>query len=172
MPAMIQRDPIARSRARLFGLANRLWAENPAAKSKELHMLVGGITGKESIKELSAAEFAEVNKELEARLAARGIPTRSPTAEKSKNPEKCGGVTSAQQSKIFRLMYLLIDCDEHPDKSTLGPRLCGIIKRQFGIDAGVRNPFAWMGSEEGHRLIEILKGYVESAERKGVGQSE
>lgn len=164
MPAIAQHDPIARSRAKLYALANRLWQESPATKNEELHILVGGITGKDSIKELNAAEFAEVNKELEARLSARGIPARSTTTAKAKHPEKRGGVTSAQQSKIFRLMYLLIDCDEKPDKSSLGPRLCGIIKRQFGIDSGVRNPFAWMGAEEGHRLIEILKGYVESAE--------
>lgn len=77
-------------------------------------------------------------------------------------------MSEGQKGKIWYLMYQLIGCDIKPVTATEGERLCGIIKKELHIDCIPAEPFAWMSFEDGNRLIEILKKYVKSAERKAM----
>ena len=75
-------------------------------------------------------------------------------------------MTEGQQRKVWHLMYKLSEFDAAPSSATKGERLCGIIKRELSIDASANKPFMWLGFEEGNKLIEVLKNYVKSAQRK------
>ena len=105
----------------------------------ELHILVSGVTGKDSIKELSYQEAMAVIKRLEDLQGGTAAP--KPSSRKPKeHSQRPGGVTSGQQKKIWALMYEL----KKRDKS----------------------PFAWLTFSQGNTLIEVLKGYLKSLERK------
>ncbi|MEG0803840.1 MAG: regulatory protein GemA, partial [Pygmaiobacter sp.] len=125
----------------------------------ELHQLVTGITGKMSIKALDASEATAVISELDKRL-----PSSAGTPRAKKRPKfyttTPGGVTPAQQDKIWALMFELKKFDLQSSEAALGGRLCGIIKRQFGMDAAVKQPFRFLSFEQGSELIEILKQYA------------
>ena len=45
-------------------------------------------------------------------------------------------------------------------------RLLGAIEKILGITASKSDPFRWINFDDGTRLIEQLKRYVRSAERK------
>ena len=62
-------------------------------------------------------------------------------------------------------MYNLADYDAKRSKATLGERLCGIIKRELHVDASPKQPLQWLSYQQTGRLIEILKGYVATAQR-------
>ena len=66
-------------------------------------------------------------------------------------------------------MYELKKQDLSENNASLGDRICRIIKKELKIDAIAREPFAWLDFGQGNKLIEILKKYVESAERKKRG---
>ena len=105
----------------------------------ELHILVSGVTGKDSIKELSYQEAMAVIKRLEDLQGGTAAP--KPSSRKPKeHSQRPGGVTSGQQKKIWALMYELKKSD--------------------------KNPFAWLTFSQGNTLIEVLKGYLKSLERK------
>ena len=40
-------------------------------------------------------------------------------------------------------------------------------KKELGMDAVAKSPFAWVTFAQGNKLIEMLKRYAESAKRKG-----
>jgi hypothetical protein len=63
-------------------------------------------------------------------------------------------------------MYQLQSYDQVPSATPLGERLCAIIKKEFGIDAGTQTPFIWMDFKAGNKLLEVLKGYVSTAKKK------
>lgn len=131
----------------------------------ELHVLVGSLTGKESIKSLTYKEACEVIARLET---LQGNASPKPKGRKSKEHEsRTGGVTSGQQKKIWALMYELKKYDAVPNTVQLGDRLCAVIKKELKADAAVKNPFAWITFAQGNQLIEILKGYVASARKRG-----
>ena len=122
----------------------------------ELHVLVSSVTGKDSIKELSYLE------DLQGGTVAPKPSSRKPK-EHSQRP---GGVTSGQQKKIWALMYELKKRDKSPNELPLGDRLCAVIKKELHVDAIAKNPFAWLTFSQGNTLIEVLKGYLKSLERK------
>ena len=53
-------------------------------------------------------------------------------------------------------MYRLQDAS--PSKAPLGDRLCAIIKKELGMDAFPKDPFAWISYKDGNKLVEVLKG--------------
>ena len=127
--------------------------------NEDLHALVNSVCGKGSLKELTNSDYAAVIKELQNRAGTSGNYQK-----KSKGNAK--GMTEGQERKIWRLMYELEGLS--PSSVALGERLCGIIKKEFKIDATSKNPLAWFSFSNASRMIEILKRYVSSAERKAM----
>jgi hypothetical protein len=134
-----------------------------------LHQLVEGITEKSSVAALTYKEGNEVIAELIQRMKFSHLP---PAPPKKRKPKKCeevpGGMTEGQQRKVWSLMYELKKFDSQPSVATLGERLCGIIKRQFNIDAMAQKPFQFLRREDGNKLIEILKSYCGNAETRHI----
>ena len=85
----------------------------------------------------------------------------------SKSKGNSKGMTEGQERKIWRLMYELQELS--PSSAALGERLCGIIKKEFKIDATSKSPLAWFSFNDASKMIEILKRYVSSAEKKAKG---
>lgn len=151
---------------KIYAIGNALGIKASGSGGDELHTLVGGVTGKDSIKSLTYKEACAVIARLEELQGKTASP--KPRSQKPKgHKSRPGGVTAGQQKKIWALMYELKKYDEVPNDVQLGDRLCKVIKKEFGGDAIAKNPFAWITFEQGNNLIEILKGYVASAARKG-----
>ena len=74
-----------------------------------------------------------------------------------------GHTSEGQRRKVWALMYRLQDAS--PSKAPLGDRLCAIIKKELGMDAFPKDPFAWIGYKDGNKLVEVLKGYVKTAQK-------
>ena len=103
-----------------------------------LHELVEGMTGKKSIKALTYGEACKVIGELEGRQG-------TPTPRKSGKPLRKtapGHTSEGQRRKVWALMYRLQDAS--PSKAPLGDRLCAIIKKELGMYAFPKDPFAWI----------------------------
>lgn len=83
-------------------------------------------------------------------------------------------MSDGQRRKVWRLMYQLEELDDKPSSAKLGDRLCGIIKKELHIDCTSKQPFRWLTYQQGSKLIEKLKKYVENAQRRkgGVGRKE
>lgn len=151
---------------KIYAIGNALGITSSGSGEDELHTLVGGVTGKDSIKSLTYQEACAVIARLEELQGKTASP--KPGNRKTKEHEsRPGGVTSGQQKKIWALMYELKKYDEVPNDVQLGDRLCAVIKKELGADAIAKNPFAWISFEQGNNLIEILKGYVKSAGKRG-----
>ena len=146
---------------KIYAIARGIGISKPGNKEDELHILVYGLTGQTSIRELSRREASTVLARLEA-LQGSAPPSRRGKS----HPSKPGGVTSAQQKKIWALMYELQKYDKEPSQAPIGDRLCAVIKKELKVDAIARTPFVWLNGEQGGQLIEALKRYVESARRK------
>lgn len=131
-----------------------------ADRQDALHDLIAGMTGKNSVKELSYAEACRVIGELEARQGTPpprkgGRPLRKTTP---------GRVSEGQQRKIWALMYQLAEAS--PSTAQLGDRLCAIIKKTLGVEAFPAAPFAWVDYKGANKVIEALKGYVANARKR------
>lgn len=149
---------------KIYTIANALGISDFRADEDELHVLVSGLTGKVSIKELTYKEANNVIKRLEE-LQGKSASQRPKTSTKE-HKSRPGGVTSGQQKKIWALMYELKKYDRTPNDVQLGDRLCAVIKKEFHADAIAKNPFAWISFEQGNDLIETLKRYVANEKRK------
>lgn len=150
---------------KIFAIGHALGIAGSGSGEDELHVLVDGMTGKDSVKALTYAEAGEVITRLEE-LQGKPASPRPYRKRPVEHSEKPGGVTSGQQKKIWALMYELKKYDAVPNSISLGDRLCGIIKKELGMDAAAKDPFAWCTYKQGNQLIETLKGYVASAKRK------
>lgn len=151
----------------IYALAGSLNMVEHGSHDDTLHELVQGMSGKASVKALTKTEADTILAELRSRMKMhnRVAPLTNKRPQRKK-PEIAGGVTSAQQNKCWRLMYELERCDAAPSQASTGARLCGIIKRQFGVDAAVQQPFRFLRFAQGRELIEILKQYVDTAALK------
>ena len=143
---------------KIYGLAKNAGMSGKQG-NEDLHALVAAVCGKDSLKELTNSDYAAVIKELQKRADTSGDYQK-----KSKGNAK--GMTEGQERKIWRLMYELEELS--PSSAVLGDRLCGIIKKEFKIDATSKNPLAWFSFSDASRMIEILKRYVSSSERKAM----
>lgn len=156
---------------RIYGMGAVIGIVDSGSKDDMLHSLVSDITGKDSIRKLNDEEYKTVVKELLTRLRTTNLQP-PPHPSKAKRTKKynsvTGGVTEGQQRKIWYLMYQLQGCDRSICTSSLGDRLCGIIKREIKIDATPKKPLQWLDYQQGNKLIEILKKYVSSAEHKAM----
>jgi len=152
----------------IYATAGALGIVERGNPQDNLHLLVEGMTGKASVKDLTAAEAAEVIKELQKRQGGAAPPRRS----RKTHTERPGGATSGQQRKVWALMYQLEAADTGPSSAPVGERLCGIIRKELHLSAVPRQPFAWVTFKACEKLIEVLKQYVKNAgERKVVGDA-
>lgn len=151
---------------KIYVIGNALGITAKSGREDELHALVAGMTGKDSIRELSYREAAAVIGRLEELQENTGSPKPLVSGKKKEHPSRPGGVTGGQQRKIWALMYELKKHDAQPNTAQLGDRLCAVIKKELGVDAIAKAPFRWLTFKQGNNLIEILKGYVASLERK------
>lgn len=153
---------------KIYAIGHALGIVASGTGEDELHIMVAGITGKSSIKDLTYKEACSVINRLEE---LQGTPASPKPSRKGgrEHPERQGGVTSGQQKKIWALMYDLKKYDIVANDVALGDRLCKILKKEMNIDALAKNPFIWMDFAQGNKLIEILKKYVASARKKGQG---
>lgn len=136
---------------------------------EDRHTLTFGLTGKESLTELNASETKAVIHELMERmkLQNRAAPPEPRKVSKEKPRAVPGMMTAEQQSLAWRLVYRLQELDTAPNKATVAERMCGAIKKELGITAVPgANIFKWVSFEDGSNLIEKLKRYVRSAERR------
>ncbi len=157
---------------RIYGMGSALGLlENDNHRNDLLHTLIYGLTGKDSVKKLNDSEYKIVVNELATRITKSQSslpPNRAKARKTKKHQDTAKGMTEGQQRKVWYLMYKLAECDVNPSTDTLGKRLCGIIKKELHIDAVPDKPFVWLGFDEGSKLIEVLKVYVKSAERKAM----
>lgn len=148
---------------KIYAISGALGMTQQGNREDELHLLVTGLTGKESVKELTYREAQTVIARLSQIQGSQAPPK---TKRDRKHPSRPGGVTSGQQKKIWALMYELQKYDEAPSAVSLGDRLCAVIKKELKVDAIARVPFAWLDFEQGSQLIEALKKYIESTRKK------
>ncbi len=137
--------------------------------------LICGLTGKESTKELTDKETESVIGELRKRCGSvPSVPIppekRNPKAYKPAVP---GMMTTEQQSLAWRYIYRLRELDEKPrlhddgTPVTPGERMAGAIYKVCGITTkSGENIFKWVSFKDGEKLIEKLKQYVNTAEKK------
>ena len=132
------------------------------------HSLIYSITGKESTTELTPGETKSVIHELTERLKLKNrsepLHTRKP---KTYNAPVAGMMTPEQQSLAWRLVYRLKELDSSPKSASAGERMAGAIKKELGITTVPgKDIFRWVSFDDGSKLIEKLKMYVRSAERR------
>lgn len=121
------------------------------------HQIVYRITGKEHVSELTESEGKAVEREL-IRMKHRDLPKPQPREEIP------GMMTDAQQRYAWRLIYRLIELDKKDVPA--GERMAGAVRKILQITASPKEPLRWVNREDGSKLIETLKRYVRSAERK------
>lgn len=133
-----------------------------------LHTLVEAMTGKESVSSLTQDEFKKVQGELLNRMRGANRPVPEPKTRKIQEAVPAGMMPREQQSLAWRMIYRLqeLDPEEKETYATPGERMCGAIKKILSIHADVKEPFRWVGFDQGQQLVEQLKRYVRSAERK------
>lgn len=145
-------------RRRIFYLAKELdMSTGSSNKDDDLHILIFGITGENSLKNLSFSEANKIIGELDHRHRFR------PSAIK---PSTKGGATKGQQQKIVALMCELRKYDRTPSNASIEQRVARIISKELGITATKENPYAWLKYKDVSKLIEIIKGYLATAIRQ------
>ncbi|MEG1800970.1 MAG: phage protein GemA/Gp16 family protein [Oscillospiraceae bacterium] len=105
-------------RGAIFSNAGKLGISRNSHED-ELHILIEGLSGKTSIKELTFQEANIIIDELKKRAVSS---LNAAPAKKKVHPTVPGGVTSQQQGKIWALIYELIKYDTKPVKATVGKR--------------------------------------------------
>lgn len=140
-----------------------------------LHEVIYGITGKTSVKELTDSDFKAVQAELIERMKLAN-PNHKPHKIKKKADNSeigCNGMaTPEQQNLCWRYCYRLKELDPNPFSADVGDRLLGAIDKVLGVTASKKEPFRWIDQEQCSKLIEQLKRYVNTAERKAKRQGE
>ncbi len=160
MATQTSANNINRCRAQIFALAGKVFDGD---KNEELHNMIAGLTGKASVKEMSLNDFAIVINALEKHCKSLGVSPRAKT-KKKKNVPASSKSKQALIGKAWRLMYLIIACDENPDKSTAGVRMCAVIKKVAKIDASAKDPFNWLNMSQISKVVEALKAVLSKAE--------
>ena len=130
----------------------------------DIHALVHAVTGKDSIRQLTAAEARDVIRELDKRSVPADSRRHRPTADPSIYPP--GHMTPSQINKCWRLIYSV--CESDPSDVPPADRLAGAAERFIGQRPNMmaKNPFRFFTQEQGSQLIESLKRLEYSAEVK------
>lgn len=156
-------------RSRIFGLARELGMSTKSDDgSDDLHLLIDSRTGKGSLTRLTADEANGLLGELDHRR--RFGPAPAPRA-RFVFTERPGGVTDGQYRKIVALMCELRKLDEKPVAATIERRVAGIIREYLHMSAAPEDPYRWLKYTHGVKLIEVIKGMLETARRKSQERS-
>ncbi len=148
---------------RLYALASGLGLVERNNKEDPFHQLVYGLTGKEHVSELTPSEARIIQTELQERMRLKNHD-KPLKKEKTVKEDIPGMMTAAQQKLAWRLVYRLDELE--PTVASVPERLIGAIEKILGITASRFDPFRWIRFDEGTKLIEQLKRYVRSAERR------
>ena len=146
----------------IYAIAAKLGMVDRSSHEDALHELVQGLTGKTSVKDLTHSEALEVITELRRRSA----PAAPKKKQARKYDETPGGVSAAQQKKVWHLMFQLEKFDPAPEGVQLRDRLCGFIGKQFGVTAFPTQPFRFLSGEQGSALIDALNRLTQDKELK------
>lgn len=153
------------------GAVKRIYALGAALGIKgsghddDLHALVQGLTGKESIKALTPAEALEVQQELQKRLAQQARRAGAKPEKKERRYEELpGGPSAGQQRYVWYLMQQIEKFDPPKDGVALRYRLCGMVEKMFGVTAFPEQPMRFITGRQCGDLIEALKQMAERAE--------
>lgn len=149
---------------KLYAKAAVLGMVEPGSHEDAFHQLVFGLTGKESVKVLTEPEFRRVENELKRRLRSR------PSDRRPEQQETPGMMTKAQRDMAWRQIYTLAALS--PSRASEGERMAGAVRKILGITASPKEPLKWVSKEDGSRLIDTLKRYVRTAQKKKVKQDE
>ena len=145
----------------LYAIAVNAGLVEHGNKEDPFHQIVYSVTGKTSVKDLTSREMKQVENEIRNRIS------ESVSGDKIKNQEAVSGMMSpAQQSLAWRLMYQIQGYDVKVSSQTVGARLAGVVRKTLKISASDTDPLKWVNAENGNKLIETLKRYVKSAEKK------
>ncbi len=145
----------------LYAIAAKNGLVEHGNKDDPFHQIVYSVTGKTSVKDLTDHEMRLVEVEIHSRT------NDNISDGKVKNQEAVPDMMSpAQQSLAWRLMYQIKRYDVKISGKTVGARLAGTVRKSLGITASDTDPLKWVNAENGNRLIETLKRYLKSAEKK------
>lgn len=150
-------------RKRVYAIAAGMDMVERNNKDDPFHQLIYGITEKISVSELTKSELFAVERELRERMKLKNH-TKPLKKKSDKSKPAPGMMTEAQQHLVWRLIYRL--CELEPTDARPVDRLIGAINKNLRISASEKNPFYWIKFEDGKKLIEQLKRYVRSAERR------
>lgn len=134
----------------LYALADKLGILERGNKEDNFHLLIKRETGKDSVKKLTRAEFFKIYQIMNGKNTE---PTSKP---------------SASIKKAWQLMYELSEIS--PKKShnaSVGNRMCGIIKKVLKVDAHEQDPFRFVDEKGVRTVIEEIKRYIKTEEKKG-----
>lgn len=144
----------------LYAIASNAGLVEHGNKEDPFHQIVYSITNKTSVKDLSSREMKQVENEIRNRC-------KNVSGDKIKNQEAVSGMMSpAQQSLAWRLMYQIQRYDVKVSDKLIGARLAGVVRKTLKITASDTDPLRWVNTENGNKLIETLKRYEKSAEKK------
>ncbi len=145
----------------LYAIAAKNGLVEHGSKDDPFHQIVYSLTGKLSVKDLTKREIKLVESEIIRRTG------KEISGEKIKSQEAVAGMMSpAQQSLAWRLMYQIQRYDVKVSDKSVGARLAGAVRKSLKISASDTEPLKWVNAENGNKLIETLKRYVKSAEKK------
>ena len=145
----------------LYAIAANAGLVEHGNKEDPFHQIVYSLTGKTSVKDLTSREMKRVENEIRNRIG------ENVSGDKIKNQEAVAGMMSpAHQSLAWRLMYRIQRYDVKVSNQTVGARLAGAVRKSLNISASDTDPLKWVNAENGNKLIETLKRYVKSAEKK------
>ena len=113
-----------------------------------LHQIVYGVTGKESVKQLTHQEFVKVKNRLEE-LTYQNTD---------------GMITIKQKRKIYAQMIELSELS--PSEKSIDERLCGIVRKILKISSFPSEPLKWVKKKEATKLIQIIGFYIETERNK------
>lgn len=133
----------------LYAIAANAGLVEHGNKEDPFHQIVYSVTGKTSVKDLTSRISENIS------------------GDKIKSQETVTGMMSpAQQSLAWRLMYQIQRYDVKVSDKSVGARLAGVVRKTLKISASDTEPLKWVNAENGNKLIETLKRYVKSAEKK------
>lgn len=145
----------------LYAIAANAGLVEHGNKEDPFHQIVYSVTRKVSVKDLTDREMKQVENEIRSRIS------ENVSGDKIKSQEAVTGMMSpAQQSLAWRLMYQIQRYDVKVSDKSVGTRLAGVVRKSLKISASDTDPLKWVNAENGNKLIETLKRYVKSAEKK------
>lgn len=156
---------------RIYGMAAALGIKG-SGKDDLLHEMVYGLTGKTSIKELTDKDVQSVMGELVHRMRFADVPR----AKKEAGDEEIGSygmATKEQQRLCWRYCYRLKELDTKPNPTDVGDRMVGAIRKVCSTNIiSKEDPFRCVTQDDAAKLIEQLKRYVNTAERRAKRQGD